>query len=56
MMKFLTLIKEKMMEKLDTKHIKKIKPQKTNSSKFGEANGGHPCPPVGSDILVQGSN
>lgn len=52
MMKFLTLLKEKMMERLEKKHIKKLKPQTSQPSHFGAGNGGNPCPPVGGDILV----
>jgi hypothetical protein len=52
MKKFLTLLKEKMMEKLEKKHIKKLKPQTSQPSHFGAGNGGNPCPPVGGDILA----
>jgi len=52
MKKFLTLIKDMMMEKLEKKHIKKLKPQTSQPSSFGPGNGGNPCPPVGGDILA----
>ena len=40
------------MDKLEKKHIKKLKPQATQTATFGAANGGHPCPPVGGDMLA----
>jgi hypothetical protein len=52
MIKFLNLIKERMMEKLEKKHIKKLKPQTKQPAGFGHGNGGNPCPPVGGDILA----
>jgi len=51
MLKMLTALKEKMMEKLDKKHIKKLKPQTSQPATFGPGNGGNPCPPVGGDLL-----
>jgi len=52
MIKFLSLLKEKMMEKIEKKHIKKLKPQTTQTATFGHGNGGNPCPPVGGDVIV----
>lgn len=36
-----------MMETLEKKHIKKLKPKETQAPAFGPGNGGNPCPPVG---------
>lgn len=48
MLKLITQIKEMMMEKIEKKHIKKIKPQAKRPSCMDiGSNGGSPCPPVG---------
>ncbi|HEY8269312.1 MAG TPA: hypothetical protein VIG33_00365 [Pseudobdellovibrionaceae bacterium] len=52
-MKFLTLIKEKIMEKVDKKHVKKLKPKTTQTANFGHGNGSNPCPPVGGDLITE---
>lgn len=52
MKKLLTLLKEKLMNKLEKKHIKKLKPQTSQQPSFGSGNGGNSCPPIGGDILV----
>jgi hypothetical protein len=52
MLKMLNALKEKMMEKMEKKHIKKLKPQTSQPATFGAGNGGNPCPPVGGDILA----
>jgi hypothetical protein len=51
MMKVMTALKEKVMEKFDKKHIKKLKPQ-SSSPNYGQLNGANPCPPVGGDVLA----
>jgi len=47
-LKLVTQIKEMMMEKLEKKHIKKLKPQTLQPAIIGAGgNGGEPCAPVG---------
>ena len=55
MLKLLTVLKEKMMEKIEKKHIKKLQPKSTNPATFGHGNGGNPCPPVGGDFITAGN-
>lgn len=43
-------LKGMMMEKIEKKHVKKLKPQSTTTGVLNVVNGGHPCPPIGGDI------
>lgn len=44
------------METMSKKHIKKLKPQKDHAPKFGVANGGHGCTPLGTDVMAPNAN
>ncbi|WP_413288971.1 hypothetical protein [Bdellovibrio sp. HCB337] len=48
MLKLVTQIKELVMEKLEKKHIKKLKPQNLQPAAVSPGgNGGNGCPPIG---------